>query len=490
MDETRQRQAKDSMREGYPNPVRIQDNTFRDGHQSIFATRMRTEDMIPMAERMDEIGFWAMEVWGGATFDAMHRFLAEDPWERPRILKRYLRKTPFAMLLRGQNLVGYRHYADDVVRAFVDKACEVGIDIFRVFDALNDLRNFDTCVERIKANGRHFQGAVCYSLTESHLGGDVFTLPYYVEKCKRLEAMGADSICIKDMAGIMAPYDIYDLVTALKAVIRVPIHLHTHYTSGMASMAYLKAIEAGVDMVDTCLAPYALRTSQPAVEPLVVALQHTARDTGLDLKKLLPLGEYLEEIASHYEKHLAKNTLSLIDAGVLAHQIPGGMISNLVSQLREMKALHRLNEVYAEIPRTRREAGMPPLVTPTSQIVGVQAVMNVLSGRYRMVSNQFRDLVSGRYGKTPTAIAPEILRQVLRGKTEILKDKRPADVLEPELATAKARIGDLAKTEEDLLTYVLYPATGEEFLRRKYGGAPPEPAGDDASPPGGSTSDR
>ncbi len=252
------------------NPLKIQDNTFRDGHQSIYATRMRTEDMIPIAEAMDEIGFWAMEVWGGATFDTMHRFLGEDPWERPRILKRYIKKTPFSMLLRGQNLVGYRHYADDVVRAFVDRACKVGIDIFRVFDALNDLRNIETCAACIKANGKHFEGAVVYSLTQRHLGGEVFNLSYYVSKAKGLEEMGADSICIKDMAGIMAPYDAYDLFTELKKAIKVPLHLHTHYTSGMGSMTCLKAVEAGVDIVDTCVAPYAMRTSMPPVEPLLL----------------------------------------------------------------------------------------------------------------------------------------------------------------------------------------------------------------------------
>ena len=461
----------DIMKAGPKNPVKIQDNTFRDGHQSIYATRMRTEDMLPIAEQMDEIGFWAMEVWGGATFDTMHRFLGEDPWERPKILKKHIKKTPFAMLLRGQNLVGYRNYADDVVRAFVDKACEVGIDVFRVFDALNDLRNFQTCVERIKANGKHFQGAICYSLTQPHLGGDVFNLAYFTKKCKELEAMGADTICIKDMAGIVAPYDIYELIGKLKKTIKVPLHLHTHYTSGMASMSYLKAIEAGVDIVDTCLAPYALRTSMPAVEPLVVALQGTKRDTGLDVRKLIQLGEHLEKIAPKYQKNLAANKLSLIDAGVLAHQIPGGMISNLISQLREMNALDRLDEVHREIPITRREAGTPPLVTPTSQIVGVQAVMNVISGKYKMVTNQFKDLVYGLYGQTPTPIDPEVQKIVLkhykRGQTPITG--RPADYLEPELEEDRKKIGPLARTEEDLLIYALYPATGEQFLKWKYG---------------------
>jgi len=461
----------DNMRAGLVNPVKIQDNTFRDGHQSIYATRMRTEDMLPIAEQMDEMGFWAMEIWGGATFDTMHRFLGEDPWERPKVLKRYIKKTPFTMLLRGQNLVGYRNYADDVVRAFVDKSCEVGIDIFRVFDALNDIRNFETCVERIKANGKHFEGAICYSLTQQHLGGDVFDMEYYLKMARALEAMGADSICIKDMAGIVSPYDIYDLVTELKKITSVPLHLHTHYTSGMASMSYLKAIEAGIDIVDTCLAPYALRTSMPAIEPLVVSLRGTKRDTGMDVRKLISLGDHLEKIASKYQKHLATNTLSMIDVGVLVHQIPGGMISNLVSQLKEMNALDRLNEVYAEIPRTRKDAGTPPLVTPTSQIVGVQAVMNVVAGRYKMVSNQFSDLIYGLYGKTPTPIDSEVQKVVLkrnkRGRIPVTG--RPADYLKPELAEARKKIGDLAKNDEDLLIYALYPATGEQFLKRKYG---------------------
>ena len=329
-------------------PLKIQDMTLRDGHQSNLATRMRTEDMLPIAEEMDEVGFFSMEVWGGATFDTMHRFLGEDPWERPKILKKYIKKTPFSMLLRGQNLVGYRNYADDVVRAFVDKACEVGIDIFMVFDALNDFRNFQTAVERIKANKKHFSGNICYSLTERHLGGKVFNLDYYISKCKELQEMGADTIRIKDMAGIVAPYDIYTLVTELKKVITVPIHLHTHYTSGMASMTYLKAIEAGVDIVDTCLAPFAMRTAMPAIEPLVVTLQGTPYDTGLDLNQLLTLGEHLEKVAPKYRDHLATNRMAVIDTGVLAHQVPGGMISNLVSQLKEANALYRLHEFKAQ----------------------------------------------------------------------------------------------------------------------------------------------
>jgi len=460
-----------TQNKGQKKPVKIQDLTLRDGHQSLFATRMRTEDMIPIAEQMDDIGFWSMEVWGGATFDTMHRFLAEDPWERPRTLKKYLKKTPFSMLLRGQNLVGYRNYADDVARAFVDKACEVGIDIFMVFDALNDWRNFHTVVERIKANGKHFSGNICYSLTERTLGGDVFNLEYFTSKCKQLEEMGADTIRVKDMAGLVAPYDIYELITELKKVITVPIHLHTHYTSGMASMSYLKAIEAGVDIVDTCLAPFAMRTAMPAIEPLVVTLQGTSRDIGFDLDKLLELDNYLETVAPKYRDYLAANKMAVIDTGVLAHQIPGGMISNLVSQLKEANALHRLPEVHAEIPNTRRELGTPPLVTPTSQIVGVQAVLNVLLGKYKMITNQVKDLVYGLYGKTPTPVDPEVQKKVLKGykRGETPITGRAADFIEPELEKDREKIGDLAKTEEDLLTYALYPTTGEQFLKWKYG---------------------
>ncbi|MBW2340278.1 MAG: pyruvate carboxylase subunit B [Deltaproteobacteria bacterium] len=461
----------DFVKDTSKKPIKIQDLTFRDGHQSLLATRMRTEDMIPIAEKVDEIGFWSMEVWGGATFDTMHRFLAEDPWERPRTLKKYIKKTPFSMLLRGQNLVGYRNYADDVVGAFVDKACEVGIDIFRVFDALNDFRNFQTAVERIKANGKHFQGSICYSLTERHLGGDVFNLPYYLSKCEQLQEMGADTICIKDMAGIAAPYDIYKLITELKKVIAVPIHFHSHYTSGMASMSFIKAIEAGVDILDTCLAPFAMRTSHPAIEPLVVTLQGTAWDTGFDLSKLLEIDDYLESIAPKYRDYLATNRMAVIDTGVLAHQIPGGMISNLVSQLKEANALDRLAEVHAEIPITRKELGTPPLVTPTSQIVGVQAVLNVLLGKYKMITNQVKDLVYGLYGKTPTPVYPEVQKIVLKGykRGETPITGRAADFIEPELEEDRKKIGDLAKTEEDLLTYALYPTTGEQFLKWKYG---------------------
>jgi pyruvate/oxaloacetate carboxyltransferase len=461
----------DFLEGGPKNPLKIQDNTFRDGHQSTLATRMRTEDMLPIAEKMDSVGFWAMEVWGGATFDTMHRFLGEDPFDRIRTLKKHIKKTPFSMLLRGQNLVGYRNYPDDVARLFVDKTCEAGMDVFRVFDALNDFRNFQTVVERIKANGKHFQGTICYSLTERRMGGDVFNLDYYLGKAKEIEDMGADTLCLKDMAGIMAPFDIARLVTELKKVISIPIHLHTHYTSGMASMVYLEAIKAGVDIVDTCLAPFALRTSQPAVEPIVATLYGTTRDPGFKLSLLLELGDYMETIAPKYRDYLAKNKMSVIDTGVLAHQVPGGMISNLVSQLKEAKALDRLADVYKEVAVARKELGTPPLVTPTSQIVGVQAVLNVLFGKYKMVTNEVKDLVYGLYGKTPTPIDPEVQKTVLKGykRGDTPVTGRAADYLEPELEANRQKIGDLAKDDFDLLIYSLYHTTGEQFLKWKYG---------------------
>ena len=451
-------------------PLKILDTTLRDGHQSLLATRMKTEDMIPLAERIDEVGYWACEVWGGATFDTMHRFLNEDPWERPKTLKKYIKKTPFSMLLRGQNLVGYRNYADDVVRAFVDKACEVGIDIFRVFDALNDYRNFETSVEVIKKNGMHFQGTICYSLTERRMGGEVFNLQYYKDKAQQLEDMGADTICVKDMAGLIAPYDAYELISTLKKQCKIPIHLHTHYTSGMASMTYLKAAEAGVDIVDCALAPFGLRTSQPAVEPIVAALIDTPRDTGMDLNLLVGLSQTLEEVAAGYKKLLDDTKMSTIDTGVLLHQVPGGMISNLVNQLKEQKAIHRLADVYKEIPKTRRELGTPPLVTPTSQIVGVQAVLNVLLGHYKFVTQETRGIVQGLYGKTPTAIDPEVKEMVLKkgkdGRHEEY-DVRPGDVLAPELEKVKETTKEYADTDEDVITCAIFPQTGKQFCEGK-----------------------
>ncbi len=459
------------------NPLKITDVTFRDGHQSSLATRMRTEDMEPIAEEMNKAGFYSMEVWGGATFDVPTRFLNEDPWERLRLLKKLMPDTPLQMLLRGQNLVGYRNYADDVVTAFVEHAAEVGIDIFRVFDAVNDERNFETSLRAIKRCGKHAQLSLCYSLTQPKMGGPVYNIDFYVNKALILQDMGADSLCIKDMAGLIAPDDAYELIKALKQVLKIPLQLHTHYTSGMASMSYLKAIEAGVDVVDTTLAPFALRSSQPAIEPIVVALQGTPRDTGLDLAHLFKLGQYFESIAPKYRDFLDTTRMAVIDTEVLMHQIPGGMTTNLVAQLRQANALDRIDEVYAELPRVRKELGYPPLVTPTSQIVGIQAVQNVLVGRYKLMSRQVRDYVYGLYGKPPAPIDPEVQKIALkgyqRGGTPITC--RAADVLEPELDKAKEATKDIAKDIGDVLIYALYPDTGMRFLRWKYGLETPPP---------------
>jgi pyruvate carboxylase subunit B len=458
------------------NPVKVMDLTLRDGHQSLFATRGRTEDMIPVAEAMDEVGFWAVETWGGATFDTMHRFLNEDPWERIRTLKRYFKKTPFSMLLRAQNLVGYRNYADDVANAFMDRACENGMDIFRTFDALNDYRNFQTVVPKIKEYGMHFQGCICYTLTEPRLGGEVYNLDYFVNKAKELEAMGADSICVKDMAGLIAPYDAYELVKALKAASDIPIHLHSHFTSGMSPMSHLKAIEAGVDIIDTCMTPYAYRTSHAAIEPLVMALLGTSRDTGFDIRKLAGINEILEkEVLPKYKHLLDDSKVSIIDINVLLHQTPGGMLSNLVNQLREMDALDKIDAVYKELPKVRKDLGQIPLVTPTSQIVGIQTVNNVLfddeNERYKMITGQVKDLCYGLYGKTAVPINKEVQKKALKGydRGEEPITCRPAEVLKPELEKAKAEIGDLAVDLDDLVTYAMFPVTGKKFLQWKYG---------------------
>jgi len=459
------------------NPLKITDLTLRDGHQSNLATRMRTEDMLPIAGEMNKAGFYSMEVWGGATFDVACRFLNEDPWDRPRALKKLMPDTPLQMLLRGQNLVGYRNYADDVVEAFVRHAAECGIDIFRIFDALNDERNLETSCKTVKACGKHAQLSICYSLTEPKMGGPVFTLDYYLDKARTLEAMGADSICIKDMAGLIAPDDAYTLVSALKKTVKVPILLHTHYTSGMGSMSLLKATEAGVDMIDTCVAPFALRTSHPAIEPIIVALQGTPRDTGLDLAQMLKIGEYLESIAPKYRDFLNTTRMSIIDTNVLVHQTPGGMISNLVAQLRQSNALHRIDEVYEEVPKVRKELGYPPLVTPTSQIVGVQAVQNVLAGRYKLVSTQVMDYCYGLYGRPPAPIDPEVQKMVLkhykRGQEPITS--RPADMLEPELDKARELVKDFTSDIGDIITAAIYPITGLRFLKWKYGLEEPPP---------------
>ncbi len=446
--------------------VRITDTTLRDAHQSLLATRMRTEDMLPIAPLMDEVGFHSVEVWGGATFDTCLRFLREDPWERLRQLKRCFRRTPLQMLLRGQNVVGYRHYADDVVEKFVELAVKNGMDIFRIFDALNDPRNLETAIRAVKRYGGHAQGTICYTISPVH------TLDLYARLARELVEMGSDSICIKDMAGILRPYEAYELVKRLKETVRVPVQLHTHSTGGLAPLAVLKAIEAGVDVVDCAISSLSLGTSQPPCESLVATLHGTPHDPGLDLELLSRIAAYFAEVRRKYAAFEGEVT---VDVGVLIHQVPGGMISNLLSQLREMGAAHRLQEVLEEIPRVRAELGYPPLVTPTSQIVGTQAVLNVLAGeRYKQVTRETRAYVQGYYGRPPAPVDPEVQRKVL-GDAEVIAG-RPADHLAPEVEKARRELGDLARSEEDVISYVLFPQVAREFLewRARGGGLEPE----------------
>tara|TARA_A100001037_G_scaffold138869_3_gene125801 strand:+ start:25731 stop:27551 length:1821 start_codon:yes stop_codon:yes gene_type:complete len=453
-------------------PVKITDTTFRDAHQSLLATRLKLEDMLPIAEEMDAIGFHSMEVWGGATFDVCTRFLDEDPWERLRTFKSLIPNTKLQMLLRGQSLVGYRAYPDDVVNSFIERSAENGIDIFRVFDALNDEWNLTAAAKAVLKNKKHLQMTLCYSIAENgKLGGSIYNLEYYINKAKDFKDLGADSIAVKDMAGLLSPYDAYELISALKSELDLPIQLHTHYTSGMASMTLLKAIEAGVDTVDTCLSPLALRTSQPAIEPLLSTLKSQKRDPQFNLENILLISEKLEQRLSKYIELLDSSKSSVIDATVLSHQIPGGMFSNLLSQLREAESEDRLQEVMSEIPVTRKELGYPPLVTPMSQMIGSQAVSNILFGRYKMVSNAITDYVLGKYGRPPVAIDENIKNIVLQnldGKYTEIKS-RPADKLKPELPRAKEDLSDITNNTDDILTYVLYPTTGFGFLRRKYG---------------------
>ena len=400
------------------NPIKFTDTTFRDGHQSLLATRMRSEDIIPFMERMDQMGYFAIEVWGGATFDTTHRFLGDDPWERIRTIKGILKKTPTMMLLRGQNLVGYRNYADDLTYRFVRYTAEAGVDIFRVFDALNDMRNWEVAVKALmdaKKAGlmAHFQAAVCYSLTQRRMGGPIFNLDYYVNFAKKSEDMGADSVVLKDMAGMCSPNDAYAIIKGMKETIKIPVEFHTHYTSGSGSRSSVKASEAGVDVLDTCLSPFALRTSQPAIEPLIVAVEQTDRETDMDLAGLIEIGYDLEKVAVKYRDLLDTSKMAQIDTGVLLHQIPGGMYSNLVNQLKELDALDRIHEVMDDLPQTRQELGFPPLVTPTSQIVGIQAVMNVLFGRYNKVTAETQGLAFGLYGTQRMSSARKLKRTLM-----------------------------------------------------------------------------
>ncbi|GFO98209.1 pyruvate carboxylase subunit B [groundwater metagenome] len=439
--------------------VKLTDTTLRDAHQSLIATRMRTRDMLPIAEKMDEVGFFSLEVWGGATFDASIRYLKEDPWDRLRALKKIVKRTPLQMLLRGQNLVGYRHYSDDIVVKFVEHAAESGIDIFRIFDAVNDIRNMEVSIKTAKRMNAHVQGTVCYTISPVH------TIPLYVKMATKLEEMGCDSLCIKDMAGLISPKNAFDLVKALKEEISIPVDLHSHCTSGMAPMSYLFACEAGVDILDTAFSPFAWGTSQPPTETTVAALQGTAYDTGLDLILLTEIKKYFEAIKEKY-RGILDPISERIDTSVLKYQIPGGMLSNLVSQLKEQNALDKYEAVLAEMPKVREELGYPPLVTPTSQIVGTQAVLNVLMGeRYKVVPKEVRDYVKGLYGRTPATISKEIIKKILGDDKPITV--RPADLLPPELdrVTKEAHELGIVRKPEDILTYALYPAIAPKFLR-------------------------
>lgn len=448
--------------------VKITDTTLRDGHQSLWATRMHTEDMLPVAEKIDSVGYHSLEVWGGATFDVCLRFLQEDPWERLKILKRVIRRTPLQMLLRGQSLVGYQHYPDDVVEAFVSRMVENGIDIIRIFDALNDIRNMETAIRAGKKAGAHVQASVVYTVSPVH------TTEHYLETASRLAEMGADSICVKDMAGLLTPHNAYELINKLKESPGLPVQLHSHYIGGLALATYLKAVEAGVGVIDTASVPLAFGASQPPVETVVRALKDTPYDTGLDISLLFEIADYFEQLRRN--KGQERGVTRINDMKVFEHQVPGGMITNLVTQLEEQKSLHLLPAVLEEIPRVRRELGYPPLVTPTSQIVGTQAVLNVLTGeRYKLIPGEVKAYIQGLYGKPPAPLDTLVARRVLGDGDPITC--RPADLLEPRLEKARDEIKMLARSEEDVLSYALFPQVTRKFLE----GGGPRPIGQAAS---------
>ena len=446
------------------NKLFITDTILRDAHQSQAATRMRIEDMLPGCEILDSVGYWSLECWGGATFDACMRFLDEDPWERLRKLRSAMPKTRLQMLLRGQNLLGYKHYADDVVDEFIEKSIKNGIDVIRVFDALNDPRNLMQSVKSIKKYGGICEAAISYTVSPVH------NIEYFVKLAKLLEKMGADTICIKDMANLLLPYDAYKLVSELKRSVSVPIHLHTHNTAGTGDMTNLMAAQAGVDIVDTALSPLANGTSQPATESLVATLQGTDRDTGLDLVKLNEAAAYFRTVADKLKKEgiLDPKVLS-VDTKALIYQVPGGMLSNLLNQLKQAKKEDKYYEVLAEVPRVRKDFGYPPLVTPTSQIVGTQAVMNVLAGeRYKMVPKESKGMLKGEYGQLPAPVKEDVRKKCI-GDEEVITC-RPADLIAPELEKYRAEAGDLAKCEEDVLSYALFPQVAKKFLEKRNGG--------------------
>lgn len=441
--------------------LKITETALRDGHQSLIATRLKTSEILPILPKMDEAGYYSLEVWGGATFDACIRFLNEDPWERLREIKKRVKNTKLQMLLRGQNLLGYRHYSDDIVEKFVQKSIENGIDIIRIFDALNDLRNVRVAAEATKKYGGHCQLAISYTISPVH------TIEYYKELAKEMEAMGADSIVIKDMAGILLPNEGAKLIKELKSVINVPLELHTHATSGIGEMLYLRAADAGIDILDTAISTFSGGTAQPATESLARTLEGTDRDPGLNMDILKEIAEYFKPIRAKYVEDGTLNPQALFtEPSILEYQLPGGMLSNLVSQLTAQKAANRYEEVLREIPKVREDLGFPPLVTPLSQMVGTQAVFNVLVGeRYKMVPKEIKDYVKGLYGKSPAPMNPEIVKKII-GDEEVFNG-RPADLIKPEFDSLKAEIGDLAKSDEDVLTYAMFPQIAKGYLEKR-----------------------
>lgn len=443
------------------NKVKITETVLRDAHQSLIATRMTTAEMLPIIDKLDKVGYNALEAWGGATFDACLRFLNEDPWDRLRKIRDKAKNTKLQMLFRGQNILGYRHYADDVVEYFVQKSIANGIDIIRIFDALNDVRNLKCAIDATKKEKGHVQAAISYTISPVH------NVESFVTLAKQLEEMGADSICIKDMAGLLVPYTAYELVKALKETVKIPIEMHTHYTSGVASMTYLKAIEAGADIIDCAMSPLAMGTSQPATEPMVATLAGTPYDTGLDLDLLSEIADYFKPLREKYiESGLMSTKVMGVDVNTLRYQVPGGMLSNLVSQLKQQGKEDKLDEVLKEVPRVREDLGYPPLVTPSSQIVGTQAVLNVLMGeRYKMISKETKGIVRGEYGKTPVEIKPEIIEKIIGNDKRITC--RPADLLKPELETVRKECAEWIEQDEDVLSYALFGQVATKFFQQR-----------------------
>ena len=438
--------------------IGITDTTLRDGHQSLLATRMKTEDMLPIVEEIDSLGFHSVEVWGGATFDSCMRFLNEDPWERLKTLKKHFKQTKLQMLLRGQNVVGYKHYADDVLQEFVKYSVSNGMDIFRIFDALNDVRNMETAMNFVKKEGGHVQATVVYTISPVH------NHQFYMQMAKELQELGADSICLKDMAGILSPYIAYDIIKGWKEIIDIPVQLHAHYTSGMASMTYMKAIEAGVDVIDCAISTMALQTSQPAIETMVASLESSPYKTNIDLPRLSKVADYFKEARKNYSEF--DSSSSSVDTNVLLYQVPGGMISNFVNQLREQNALDKLPEVLAEVPRVREDFGYPPLVTPTSQIVGTQAAINVIvGGRYLYATDEVKNYMRGFYGRPPAPVNQEVQKKIIGDEQPI--SVRPADLIEPELPKARELAGEYIQKPEDAVSVALFPQVAPEFLKKR-----------------------